>query len=145
MEVHKMDDKNMSDELLAELIEDCLLKLKQIPEQKEMESLLFKLKELNNIQAERFEVRLKNAEVNIKQTSAERELLFKEADIAMRKKSAKIDTGLTVLKIGVEITIAVMTMSNYKDLFGMGLKFEETGSINSQMVKGLAGRFKPNN
>lgn len=55
----------------------------------------------------------------------------------------KKDHVLQWFKIGVEVCGVVLPLVAYSVWYNKGLKFEETGTITSSMVRGLMNRFRP--
>jgi len=64
------------------------------------------------------------------------QLNFQETQLKSQEKDRWIGHGLAIAGI-------VLPLISYAVMFGKGLKFEETGSVNSPFVKNLLNLFRP--
>lgn len=70
-----------------------------------------------------------------KQEARESELRLKEADREEKKVDRMFHAGIALLEIGLPLVC-------YGHWFRKGLKFEETGSITSSMMRNLINKFR---
>ena len=70
-----------------------------------------------------------------KQDARESELRLKEADREEKKVDRMFHAGIALLEIGLPLVC-------YGHWFRKGLKFEETGSITSSMMRNLINKFR---
>lgn len=70
-----------------------------------------------------------------KQEARESELRLKEADREEKKVDRMFHAGIALLEIGLPLVC-------YGNWFRKGLKFEETGSITSSMMRNLINKFR---
>ena len=121
-----------TDDMLVDVIEDQLIKVKACVDQIEKERLINDLKELTNIQGGLTDKKLKV-----------RDLDLKEAELQLKLKTSKRDVFVAGIRIGVDVLGVVLPIMFYSKWMVEGLNFETTGTFTSQTFKGLIGKFKP--
>lgn len=81
------------------------------------------------------ELKLKEAQAADEAAARERELQLKEAQLDDQKIDRLVRAGIAMVEIGLPLVC-------YGHWFRKGLKFEETGSITSSMMRNLINKFK---
>ena len=78
---------------------------------------------------------LKRDQAAEEKAARERGIQLKEAELDDRKTDRLFRAGIAMLELGVPLVC-------YGHWFRKGLKFEETGSITSSMMRNLINKFK---
>ena len=78
---------------------------------------------------------LKRDQAAEERAARERDIQLKEAELDDRKTDRLFRAGIAMLELGVPLVC-------YGHWFRKGLKFEETGSITSSMMRNLINKFK---
>lgn len=78
---------------------------------------------------------LKKSQAAGEAAARERDLKLKESQLKDQKVDRLIRAGIAMVEIGLPLVC-------YGHWFGKGLKFEETGSITSSMMRNLINKFK---
>ena len=89
------------------------------------------------------ELELKGAELELKSRQLDDEVLNRNNENIMKAQQMKDERIGTYIRAGVEVGGLLVPAFVYMVLFHKGLKFEETGTVASSMVRNLMGKFKP--
>lgn len=89
------------------------------------------------------ELELKGAELELKSRQLDDEVLNRNNENVMKAQQMKDERIGTYIRAGVEVGGLLVPAFVYMVLFHKGLKFEETGTVASSMVRNLMGKFKP--
>lgn len=90
-----------------------------------------------------FERKIKGDELTLKKQQFELDKETQTKDFQLKdnlEKDSKVDR---YVKVGVEVAGIVLPLVAYGMWYNRGLKFEETGTFTSSMIKNLLGKFKP--
>lgn len=89
----------------------------------------------NEAEAKRSELQLKKAQAADEAAARDRDLKLKEDQLEDQKTDRLMRAGIAMMEIGLPLVC-------YGHWFRKGLKFEETGSITSSMMRNLINKFR---
>lgn len=138
--INELSSMKVDDERYETVVDriQTLQKLKLETERVDIDDIKIATQESNN-----------KAMRELEQAKMELERQYKEADLEISK--AKLDNEanenkknrlVNVIKTGAEIGLSVGTAALYYSMYKKGLKFEETGTFCSTMVKNHLSKFK---
>lgn len=138
--INELSSMKVDDERYETVVDriQTLQKLKLETERVDIDDIKIATQESNN-----------KAMCELEQAKMELERRIKEADLEISK--AKLDNEanenkknrlVNVIKTGAEIGLSVGTAALYYSMYKKGLKFEETGTFCSTMVKNHLSKFK---
>lgn len=138
--INELSSMKVDDERYETVVDriQTLQKLKLETERVDIDDIKIATQESNN-----------KAMRELEQAKMELERQIKEADLEISK--AKLDNEanenkknrlVNVIKTGAEIGLSVGTAALYYSMYKKGLKFEETGTFCSTMVKNHLSKFK---
>lgn len=138
--INELSSMKVDDEQYETVVDriQTLQKLKLETERVDIDNIKIATQESNN-----------KAMRGLEQAKMELERQIKEADLEISK--AKLDNEanenkknrlVNVIKTGAEIGLSVGTAALYYSMYKKGLKFEETGTFCSTMVKNHLSKFK---
>lgn len=138
--INELSSMKVDDERYETVVDriQTLQKLKLETERVDIDNIKIATQESNN-----------KAMRELEQAKMELERQIKEADLEISK--AKLDNEanenkknrlVNVIKTGAEIGLSVGTAALYYSMYKKGLKFEETGTFCSTMVKNHLSKFK---
>lgn len=70
------------------------------------------------------------------------DLAIKAEEIDSKKRQSKVEKWLGIAGIGIQLVGIGVPIFAYGRWFAKGLKFEETGTVNSDFMRNLMSRFK---
>lgn len=156
--INELSSMKVDDEQYGTVVDriQSLQKLKLETERVDIDNIKIATQESNNkamreLEQAKMELerQIKEVELNNNSTRLDIDRQYKEADLEISK--AKLDNEanenkknrlVNVIKTGAEIGLSVGTAALYYSMYKKGLKFEETGTFCSTMVKNHLSKFK---